>query len=167
MHPDNPIVFVMVGIPGSGKTTSRAILNAKYFVSSDWHIERLAKQQGKSYNEVFDEVAGEAQSEMLKDVDFMIRMNASFIWDQTNLTRKKRKYILGKIPVHYNKVAVFIDVSVNTAIGRNNSRSRTIPEEIIIKMFHSLEPPSIAEGFDGIVTIDEAGNIIGYEEGKN
>lgn len=154
----------MVGIPGSGKSTAREILNAKYFVSSDWHVERLANERNLTYQEAFKDVIKEATSELNKDVDFMISTNRSFIWDQTNITKKKRSQVLAKIPSHYNKVAVHVDVPLEVSIDRNDKRDRSIDVSIIHTMNNLFERPSLDEGFDAIMTIDQSGNISRYQQ---
>lgn len=164
MSPDSPIIFVMVGIPGAGKSTAISKLNAKYFVSSDWHIERMAKEQGKTYNEVFSQVAQDATKEMNKDVAFMYKINANFVWDQTNLTKKKRRSILNGVPKNYRKVAVLINTALELAIERNNARDRTIPEHVIHNMYSTLEIPTLDEGFDHIIVFDGYGGLQHYED---
>lgn len=159
MRNDSPIVFVMVGLPGSGKTSTRSLLNAKLFVSSDWHIEQIALKEGKTYNEVFPTAVKVAAKELQKDVDFVLGLNASFIWDQTNLTVKKRAEILKRIPGNYIKVAVFNNTPLDICIERNNKRDRSIPENVIVNMSKSLQPPTIEEGFDHIIEIDVDGKL--------
>lgn len=152
----------MVGIPGAGKSTAMDKLSAKFFVSSDWHIERLAKQRGQTYKEAFSDVVAEALSEMNRDVDFMLETNSSFIWDQTNLSVKKRATILKRIPKHYVRVAVFINTPLEVAIERNAKRSRTIPEGVIRTMASQLVPPSLEEGFNHIIEFDPYGRVNAY-----
>ena len=164
MSRERPIVFVMVGLPGAGKSSAIEKLNAPFFVSSDWQVERLAKKLGKTYNEAFSEVIAEATAEMNRDVSFMYQSGTSFVWDQTNLTVKKRASILRGVPKNYIKTAVFINTPLELAIERNKNRDRTIPEEIIHSMSKHLVKPELEEGFDHVIEFDAFGQITSYWE---
>lgn len=164
-----PTVFIMIGLPGSGKSYARENIvskkfDVKLFVSSDWYIEQWANNSNKQYNEIFQDSISDAIKEMNKDVDFLIVNNISFIWDQTNLTKKKRAAIMGKIPDHYMKVAVYIDVPLDIALERNASRERQLNHSIIENMAKTIEFPSFDEGFDRIATIDISGNYKDVEK---
>lgn len=153
---ENPVIYVLVGIPGSGKSTARAAMVAhtasSVVVSSDDYIENFAKSVNKTYNEVFADAVKYTNEHMDRLVKYAIDNNLSIIWDQTNLTAKKRKQILSKVPDSYRKIAVFVDTPVNVALERNSKRSRTIPENIIKSMYMTLEPPTEDEGFDEVLS---------------
>lgn len=167
MSGSNPIVFVMVGIPGSGKSTIKEKLSAKYFVSTDWWVEDLANRLGKTYNEAFNEVIAQATNEMNKDIDFCIERNTSFTWDQTNLTKKKRRSILNRIPNHYIKVAVFVNTVLEVALDRNANRDRSINPSIIEDMYNRIEAPTLDEGFDHVMVFGSRGQLEAYHRYEN
>jgi len=54
-----------------------------------------------------------------------------------------------------NIIAVWLDVSIETALERNNKRSKdkVVPTSAIKGVFSQLEPPSIEEGFTEIIVI--------------
>ena len=106
-----PEILVLIGLPGVGKST---FINKNYnnhvIISSDNIIEKYAKEEGKTYSDVFHNYIGRATSEMKEDFQRAIENNENIIWDQTNLTKKKRRGILNQIPSHYKKIAVVFDV---------------------------------------------------------
>lgn len=149
-----PTLYMLIGVPGSGKTTW--IKNNKHnaiVASTDDYIEASAAKQGKTYSEVFKDVINYANAQMKQDLQFAIKNDRDIIWDQTNLTVKSRRDKLKSIPNNYRKVAVFFSVP-NDLRDRLASRpGKTIPEPVIISMINQLQPPTKEEGFDEIVAV--------------
>lgn len=155
-----PEAYVLVGLPGSGKTTwvNRMIKDAEYVViSSDDEIEKYAKSKGKTYSDVFAEYAKTATSIMQTNLRNAIRNNSNIIWDQTNMSAKKRKGIIQQIPKHYNKIAVVFQVDRKELEQRLNKRAdetgKTIPLHIVDNMQKAFTMPTTEEGFHQIITV--------------
>ena len=153
--PKDKVIFLMIGIPGSGKTTIRETqleyLGDYVVISSDDYIEFFAAAAGSTYSEVFSTAIKHADSHINHQLEYALKHGKNIVWDQTNLTTKKRKYVLSKIPDDYKRVAIFVDPPLQVALQRNSERSRKVPEEVIEKMYNSLELPQYAEGFDQII----------------
>lgn len=149
-----PTLYMLIGVPGSGKTTW--IKNNRHdamVLSTDDKIEAEAAKLGKTYSEVFGDAIKRATSEMQVDLTRAVRDRRNIIWDQTNLTRKSRKSKMSQIPKDYHKIAVFFSVPPDLRERLANRPGKTIPEPIIISMINQLEPPSKDEGFDEIVNV--------------
>lgn len=151
MSSSDKVAYILVGIPGSGKSTVRNSIENVTVISSDDFIEGHAKEQGKTYNEVFKDVVGVAQRHCTVLFEQVIESGENFIWDQTNITSEKRRSILAKIPSDYKKVALYLDTPLEVAIERNAKRERNIPEGVIRDMHSRLEPPTTEEGFDSVI----------------
>ena len=155
-------LIMMCGIPCSGKSTyiRRGVANSdmldEYVIlSTDEYIEEYAKANNKTYNEVFDDVIGEATTKMHKDLELAIQRGKSIIWDQTNVSKKSRKQKLKKIPGEYTKTAVVLPITLEEAIIRNSQRAnKFIPRSVITRMYNQFEIPTEDEGFDVIMTHD-------------
>ncbi len=153
---------MMCGIPCAGKSSyiRRGIDNTDVFdeyviISTDDYIEVYAKANNKTYNEVFDDVIGEATTRMYKDLELAIQLGKSIIWDQTNVSRKSRMKKLKKIPDTYTKTAVVLPITLEEAVIRNSQRAnKFIPRSVITRMYHQFEMPTEDEGFDVIMTHD-------------
>lgn len=146
-----PTLFMLIGVPGSGKTTW--IKNNKHnavVLSTDDYIERVAEKQGKTYSEVFKDAIGPATDQMEKDLIQAVRNERDIIWDQTNLTAKARKGKLNRIPKSYRKVAVYFTVPQDLRDRLASRPGKVIPEPVIINMINQLQKPSKEEGFDEI-----------------
>ena len=100
-----PICTVMVGLPGTGKSTlvekERAIytgIDVPVFVySTDNLIEEWAAGQGWTYDFAFSKYVDKATSEMNRLLDIAIQEKTDIIWDQTNLGAKKRAKIINRM----------------------------------------------------------------------
>jgi len=152
-----PTVYMMIGMPGSGKSTWIANQNFDWnktmVVSTDAIIDQRAAAQGKTYSEVFqDEIKG-ATAQMNQNLKTAIANNMDIVWDQTNLTAKTRQGKLSQIPKNYRKVAVFFQTPNEKELNRRlQSRpGKTIPLNVVASMLAQLQPPTEAEGFDEIV----------------
>lgn len=155
-------VYILVGLPGSGKST----LCEKRFpmlpcVSSDAIIEEWAKIANTTYNEIWKVAVKEAHQLMYKEVDMLIANKVSFVWDQTNLSKAKRAEIIAKIPEDYEIYIAWLDVPVELCKMRNAKRDRSIPENVIDDMAKRFEVPALDEKVQRIWRFDENSDLIG------
>jgi len=167
---DNPIIYIMVGLPGSGKSTWIKEKMGKtplsfVVISSDDHIEKMASELDISYTEFFNKyiksgkLKGRQTPFQLAQNDFKsaVKRNDNIIWDQTNLSRKKRRGILNRVPSHYKKVAVNFSCA-NDELERRleNRRKETgkyIPPSVLEDMCKAFQGPTKDEGFDEIINV--------------
>jgi predicted kinase len=148
---------MLVGIPTSGKSTYvDKLLSLDYWknsvvLSTDYYIEFYAKEQGKTYNEVFDEHIKEATKMLDNLLKFAIDNGKDIIYDQTNLSIKTRKNKLSRIPSEYHRGAVYFEISLEEALKRNeNRKGKYIPKSVIKRMYHQFEIPTKNEGFEWV-----------------
>lgn len=152
-----PMLTVLVGLPGSGKSTciQSAYTNPTQFVySTDDLLEVAAKELGSTYNDVFETLI----KSVTKSADNMlagaIKQNKDVVWDQTNMSAKKRAAILSKFPTAYQKVCVCFVPPQNAAEQQELNRrlanrpGKTIPAHIMRNMASSYVMPTREEGFD-------------------
>jgi predicted kinase len=152
-----PEIIIMVGLPGAGKST---LISNKYpnhvIVSSDDIIEKLATGEDKTYDEVFKQFIGKATFEMKEIFKNAIENNKNIVWDQTNLTKKKRRNILNQVPSHYKKIAIVLNIPDKLRYERTAGRKgKSIPSHIMQSMEQSYQSPTKDEGFDEIIEIME------------
>jgi tRNA uridine 5-carbamoylmethylation protein Kti12 len=149
---------MMVGLPASGKSTWRdaqARIYGGIVASSDDYIEAQAKEQGKTYNDVFKESIKGAETHVKSLVTYAVQYNKPLIWDQTNLNVKTRQKKLLMIPYNWKKIAVVVRCrDFDEWKRRLMSRpGKTIPVEIIRNMMNSCETPTLEEGFNEIIEV--------------
>lgn len=154
-----PTLYMLVGIPGSGKSTWIANQafdwNTTRIISTDNIIERRAQEQGKTYSEVFQQEIKSATAQMNAELKQAIKDGANIIWDQTNLTRKARASKLAAVPEEYLKVAVFFPTPDDAELKRRlaSRPGKTIPANVVLGMKSQIERPSRDEGFDEVRTV--------------
>lgn len=148
-------LILMIGIPGSGKSTfARRYSNNNRdisIVSSDAIRAKLYGDESIQGNgrEVFENVQ--------RDIEVLISLGRStIILDATNLRRRDRKkYIKLANKSGYKCGAIYCDVSLETAQKRNKQRARQVPDDIIKRMYNALEAPTESEGFNWIISLED------------
>lgn len=157
---DRPKFIMLVGVPGSGKSTWINSFVSKspeewIVLSTDDIIEDWAKKNGKTYSEAF---AILNFKDIQSKFDFKLR-NAlqnkqNIIWDQTNIQANARKKKLMQIPSFYQTAAIAFEVShdelMQRLTDRSNATGKTIPDDVIKNMIKNYQPPSKSEGFDTV-----------------
>ena len=130
-------IVILVGIPGSGKTTLA--------LNSFPNHKRINLDTLQTRKKEDAEIANSLSN------------GQNLIIDNTNATEKSRsKYIqLGKqfgVPVK----AVYIKTPVELALKRNASREgkARVPDSAVRFYFKILQPPSIEEGLDRVDIIE-------------
>lgn len=154
-----PKAYILVGIPGSGKTTwiSTAPVDwaTTVVASTDDYVDQQAKRMGKSYSEIFKEVMPAAVNYMAKTVVEAVQKNLDIIWDQTSTTKHTRAKKLRMLPNNYEVIAVVFPTPEKKELDRRlDSRpGKTIPSEVVNDMISRWEEPSVIEGFDDIIYV--------------
>jgi heterogeneous nuclear ribonucleoprotein U len=156
MAHNRPILWMLIGLPGSGKSTwvnkhQYRTDRFTYVTSTDNIIDDIAAQSGKTYNDVFKDNIKFAEKTMYAEVMAAVKADGDIIWDQTNLTKKSRAKKLIMIPDHYIKYAVVFPTPEQLLLQRLASRpGKTIPSYVIEGMIDTFEMPELSEGFDAI-----------------
>lgn len=156
--------IMMVGVPGSGKSTFITKLLAEvteqiHVASTDDLLELEAKRLGLTYSEVFHRVNQKTiKREMEAAIDIAIQRGQTIIHDQTNMSRKSRAGKLKSVPSKYVKVCLNFTVDDRVLEARLEKRAsetgKVIPPFVLKNMFYSYNPPSRDEGFDLIIEVD-------------
>ena len=144
---------MLIGIPGSGKTTYSKELSEKYsakVISSD-KVRQL--YVGIDEKEVFPTVYKLCVEEL--------KSGKNVILDATHITPKVRKRTFDALDAYgiaYDKVAIFVDTPVEECIRRVEIRNQNpeelfLPLEVISSYGQNIIPPSVDEGFMEIQVI--------------
>ncbi len=148
--PSEPRIVVLVGLPGSGKSTHLARLGVSG-LSSD-AVRRLL---------VDDETDQTIHHQVFATLRYLVRRRLSLArpvtyLDATHLTvRERRPYIrMGQL-LACRVEALYFDVPLEVCLERNRGRARVVPEEILRRMAARLVSPSVEEGFASVAVIRE------------
>jgi len=139
-------VVVLVGLPGSGKSTYVKPMGSAV-LSSDKIRELLAD----------DETDQTIHEQVFQTLRYILRQRLAIgrpvtYVDATNLTpAERRPYVEIARENGADAEAVFLDVPVEVCLERNAGRSRVVPAEAVREMAVKLIPPRLEEGFSKIV----------------
>jgi len=149
-----PKLYVLVGVPGSGKSTwvaHQEWADRCAYISTDLHVDRYAQSQGKTYNEVFKDFMPSAVKMMSDDVVLARSQGKDIIWDQTSTTINSRRKKFNMLPDYYAIAIVFKTPKTEELERRLSSRpGKNIPKHVINKMINDWEDPTVEEGFKEI-----------------
>lgn len=162
------VLYVLVGLPGCGKTTWRNFLtdnntdkNLYITISTDDYIEEQALLENKTYSEVFKQHIENAEEACWTRAEIAFNAGLDVIWDRTNLTVKSRKRVLNIAPNDYVKIAVVFPLPPNDVWQNRlmNRPGKVIPKEALDNMKALYVAPTVDEGFDYVLNIlGEVGN---------
>lgn len=145
---------MMVGIPGSGKTTvARSQFAHALRVSFD---DIRLMLTGKRFQRELELVVQAVGLAVLKALLVLAQKRGyEVLLDATNLTRAKRaRYVRMAIEHGLEPVAVFAKCDLDVALERNRQRPGVVPVQVVKRMFRNLEPPTTEEGFVEVIEVD-------------
>lgn len=154
-----PDIIIMVGLPGTGKSTllEKYVGKNTTILSTDANVLTLGKAQGiTDYNTAWKKFIQQAEKQFWSDLTSLTTAGHNLVIDRTNLTRASRKRIFDivrKSPHNYSVQAwVFgMDISPYEWMCRLAKRpDKTIPIDALMRMGSTFEFPSVDEGYTTI-----------------
>lgn len=146
--------YQLIGVPGSGKSTwikNQAWAKDIPVVSTDNFVEAYAKEQGKTYNEVFKDYMPVAVKLMANQALICQANGLDVIWDQTSTTVVSRKRKFNTLPGYEHIAVVFRTPDADELAKRLASRpGKNIPDHVMRSMIDGFEMPTEDEGFTEI-----------------
>ncbi len=149
-----PKCYQLIGVPAAGKSTW--ISNQDWakdmpVVCTDSFVEAYAKEQGKTYSEVFDEYMPIAVKLMVNQAKICEANNLDLIWDQTSTTVASRARKFNTLP-RYEHIAIVFRTPNRAELDRRlaNRPGKVIPQYVVDQMIDGWQEPTEDEGFKEI-----------------
>lgn len=150
-------VHMMVGIPGSGKTTFSKKLQSKYnypIISTD-----IVRMNHPNWNEI------EVREEVHRLSAEYLSKGADIIYDATNVTPRVRKRFRDEVEKFFTGFEVkayYFQTDINTCIERVKRRNLLdnelfLPIEVITSYSLQIIEPTCEENISEIIIIKEEG----------
>lgn len=168
-----PKCYMMIGVPGSGKSTYiKNVLmleNNLISISTDEYIENIAQKNNSTYSNVYDSAIKDANNWFNQRLQELFKDSSDFIWDQTNINIKARKFKLNQLlRNNYEVHALAFEVEPHIIFKRLHNRAiatgKHIPDSIIKSMINSYQKPQIEEGFKSVTILNDLGQVISNEK---
>lgn len=143
-------LVVLVGLPGSGKTTWLRASGLEALSSDAVRGLLTGDETHQGVNRVVFRTLrslARARKEAGSEVTYI---------DSTALTRWERRCWVRFAELNECEVeAVWFDVDLEECLRRNRKRERVVPEEALRRMAARMEPPRIEEGFGRVTRVSE------------
>lgn len=148
------ILYMLVGLPASGKSTLAkqlgAEMNATVLSSDELRVELFGDINNQDNNNVLF-------SELYKRANILLKEGKNVILDSTNINRKRRAHLI-KNEIKANEYHVYY---MNTHLGeclyRDSNRNRQVGYKVIDKMYKNMHIPTKSEGWDSVKFVSNIG----------
>ena len=147
-------VFLLAGVPGSGKSTwirQQIDIYGGVWCSRDAVRFSIVKEDEPYFSQedrVFQSWIAQIQNAINRGEDVYI--------DATHINANSRRKVLKRLKLNGAElIGVNVMIPLNESIRRNNLREgrEKVPESVITKMYYDFSPITMTEGFDAITNI--------------
>lgn len=152
-------LLLLVGIPGSGKTTlAEKLIEKGYHCLNADSIRR----------ELYGDAAAQGDPEQVfaiffKQLEEALKAEKAIVIDNTNANPKQRKPILDMAKANgYDDIQIWLmDVPLEVCLKRNQGRDRVVSDDIVRNMYKTVFGPGRPQRSEGKIVLVRPGANIG------
>lgn len=150
-------LYLMMGVPGSGKSTySKSVLkDGDIYISRDEIRYSLLTEEDDYFakeNEVIKTFIDNIDKSLVNE-----EYCGDVYADATHLSPKSRAQVLNQLKNKDKVSVIYLDIPLNLILERNAQRKgrALVPENVVRRMYNSIILPTKAEGIEELIIIDE------------
>ena len=144
-----PTLYIMIGMPGAGKSTLAAKLDAEVYSSDTIRKELTGDLSGKTQGAIEFRLMNLRTQQAL-------RAGLDAVSDATALTKKSRNACMKNVEaIPHKTVGLFFNCLREDTDKRNwnPDRDKNVPDDALERLWGTLEEPTMDEGFDELYDI--------------
>lgn len=150
-------VYLMVGIPGAGKSTWVRKNSERNCIGIALDEIRRKLYGYSPTSKLYKRLEVKTWKNAIREASHALNGGRNVILDSIALTKVFRGNIIKQLKnaIHnsFDVVAVFVDTPLDVALDRNRKRDKFVEESVIRELANVLEPPELAEGFKEIMRL--------------
>ena len=150
-------LYLMVGVPGSGKSTyvKNILKDGDIYISRDEIRYSLLTEEDDYFakeNEVIKTFIDNIDKSLINE-----EYCGDVYADATHLSPKSRAQILNKLKNKDKVSVIYLDIPLNIILERNAQRKgrALVPENVVRRMYNSIILPTKIERIEELIIIDE------------
>ena len=154
---NKPKLIIMVGIPGSGKSTfAQHYTEDANNISTVWISRDEVRYSLISGRDEYFAKEKDVFKIFVKKINSALAEGKDVIADATHINAQSRKKLLSNITIPDIQIeACVMETSLQECLANNEKRDgrARVPKEAILRMYHQVEYPTFVEGFSSISTV--------------
>lgn len=140
------LLYVLCGIPGSGKTTLSTQL-AERFSAKLYCYDSLPGANHPKYHH-------ETRQKMMVDIAEDLKCGLSVVCDDCHVTEAQRSEVLSAVSeIQCKKTLIVMVTPFEECLLRNANREARLPDFILYDLKRRYQPPTLDEGWDEIICV--------------
>ena len=150
-------LYLMMGVPGSGKSTyaKNVLKYGDIYISRDEIRYSLLTDEDDYFAK-----ENEVIKTFIESIDKSLVMEeycGDVFADATHLSPKGRAQVLNQLKNKDKVSVIYLDIPLNVILERNAKRTgrALVPEDVVRRMYNSIQLPTRAEGIESIYFINE------------
>ena len=172
-----PVLYIPIGLPGSGKTSFFRRMKGIRIISGDDVRRELFGSEQIQCSDAFllergIDIAGMKKSQrralcneyvwgiVNQRVEQVLVSGEDCVYEGLNVRQARRRETIRR----YGKIAVihgvWFDVKIDVCIRRDGRRSRSVGRRVICLQASRFDRPVMEEGYDILDTVDENGVLV-------
>lgn len=143
-----PIFIMMCGLPASGKSY--------YAKNLSTEINAVVCSSDELREEMFGDINNQTNNhklfnELHKRIKNYLRNGSNVIYDACNVNSKRRRSFIQELKnIDCVKECIIMATPYNQCLENNSNRDRTVPDDVIKRMYKQWETPYFYENFDRV-----------------